>query len=123
MGVSFDARFAGKTPKNIPIPDEIKNVITTAKTLRDAGKNNLTTNIIKLAKISPATPPKTERIKLSVKNCTRISLLVAPTARLIPISFVLSVTVAYIIFIIPIPPTRREIEPIATRTVLMMPNI
>jgi hypothetical protein len=123
MGGSFAARRAGKTPKNIPIPEEITKVIITAKTFMLAGKKKRTIRTIPMDKSKPSNPPKRDKSTLSVKNCFSISDWVAPTARLIPTSFVRSVTVAYMIFIMPIPPTTRDIEPIATRTELIIENI
>ena len=49
----------------------------------------------------------------SVRNCNKISNPLPPIAMRRPISLVLSVTDTYIIFMIPIPPTRREIPAIA----------
>ena len=45
----------------------------------------------------------------SIKNCMRIADFGAPIAFLIPISRVRSVTVTSMMFMTPIPPTRREI--------------
>ena len=58
-------------------------------------------------------PPMIESKNDSIKNCILISLAFAPIAILIPISFVLSVTDTSIMFIIPIPPTKRDTEAIA----------
>ena len=107
----------------MPIAEEITKVMITEKRLIDAGKKALIPNTINPDKKSPKVPPKIDRITDSAKNCFKISFSVAPTARLIPTSLVLSVTVAYIIFIMPIPPTSKEIEPIATNTPLTMLNI
>ena len=48
----------------------------------------------------------------SIINCIIITEFVAPKAFRSPISFVLSVTETSIMFITPIPPTRRLIEAI-----------
>ena len=66
----------------------------------------------------PRIPPAKVKIKVSERNCTIISLFLAPSARRIPISRVRSLTVASIIFIIPIPPTRSEIAAMEPRTIL-----
>jgi len=55
----------------------------------------------------PARPPPMERIKASIRNWIKITSGVAPKAFLKPISRVLSVTETSIIFIMPIPPTKR----------------
>ena len=57
----------------------------------------------------PIKPPKELKVKASQTNCLTISDFVAPTALLIPISRVLSVTETSIIFITPIPPTATPI--------------
>jgi len=58
----------------------------------------------------PTIPPINDNVNASIINCILISHVFAPTAIRIPISLVLSVTETSIIFIIPIPPTRREID-------------
>ena len=110
IGGNFAARRAGKTPKKMPIPDEMASVITIAKKLIAAGKKKRTIKTIIVAKTRPKTPPKILSKTDYVKNCIRISFLVAPTALLIPTSLVRSVTEAYIIFIIPTPPKKSEIQ-------------
>ena len=57
-------------------------------------------------------PPSADRIADSVRNWIRTSLVLAPSAFLMPISRVLSVTDTSMIFMIPIPPTSREIAAI-----------
>src|SRR3989338_3757198 len=65
--------------------------------------------------------PPARVIKIaSRRNWLRMSLCVAPIALRIPISRVRSVTETSIIFIIPIPPTRSEIEAMARKTELNM---
>ena len=57
----------------------------------------------------PIAPPIAESIVDSNINWIKMSLFVAPSAFLKPISFVLSVTDTSIMFITPIPPTTKEI--------------
>ena len=57
-------------------------------------------------------PPRADRIADSVRNWIRTSRVLAPSAFLIPISRVLSVTDTSMMFMIPMPPTRREIAAI-----------
>lgn len=123
IGGSREARFAGITPKKIPMALEIPRAINTERRLIATGKKGLTIKTIIIAKNNPKKPPSAESRIDSVKNCTLISFSVAPTARLIPISLVLSVTEAYMMFIIPMPPTKREIEPIATKIAFKTLNI
>ena len=59
----------------------------------------------------------------SIINCKRIEPLVAPSAFLVPISLVLSVIETSIIFITPIPPTKREIPAIMEMAIEMVSNI
>ncbi len=123
IGESLAARRAGNTPNKIPIPDETPKATITATKFKLAGKKNLIPQTINAERARPTIPPSNDNTTDSVKNWSNTSFSVAPIARLIPISFVLSVTVAYIIFIIPIPPTNREIEPMAIRIELIIPNI
>ena len=69
----------------------------------------------------PKIPPKKERTKDSIKNWIIISISRAPNAFLIPISLVRSVTYTSMIFIIPIPPTNKEIPAIALITKVTIP--
>jgi hypothetical protein len=68
IGVNLAARRAGKTPKNIPIAEDITNVIITENKLIEAGKKNLIIRTNIAARISPNSPPNIESIKLSVRN-------------------------------------------------------
>ena len=64
----------------------------------------------------PIIPPNELNVKASHTNCFIMSPLVAPTALLMPISLVLSVTETSIIFITPIPPTANEMPAIPPRS-------
>ena len=64
------------------------------------------------ASTTPMIPPRADRIADSVRNWIRTSLVLAPSAFRIPISRVLSVTDTSMMFMIPIPPTIREIAAI-----------
>ena len=59
-------------------------------------------------KIMPITPPVTLIKTVSFRNWARISLFVAPVALLMPISLKRSVTLASIIFIIPMPTSKLD---------------
>ena len=59
------------------------------------------------ARRMPIMPPKEDKTTASTRNCIITSLSSAPMARRVPISFVRSVTETNMMFIIPIPPTRR----------------
>ena len=61
---------------------------------------------------TPMIPPRADRIADSVRNWIRTSRVLAPSAFQIPISRVLSVTDTSMMFMIPMPPTRREIAAI-----------
>src|SRR5712691_9839662 len=62
---------------------------------------------------TPRTLPARQRPMASVRNCSRISPSRAPTAMRRPISRVRSVTDTSMMFIIPTPPTTREMVAIA----------
>src|SRR6516162_10071999 len=66
----------------------------------------------------PSTPPKALIENDSMMNWLRMSRRVAPTARRTPISRVRSSTVASMMFMIPIPPTRSEIPAMHPMTML-----
>ena len=57
----------------------------------------------------PIRPPQHETDAASIKNCMMISRRLAPMAMRMPISRVRSVTDTSMMFIMPIPPTSREI--------------
>ena len=60
----------------------------------------------------PIVPPIIQITMDSTINCIRIELLGAPSAFLVPISLVLSVIDTSMMFITPIPPTKRAIPAI-----------
>ena len=66
--------------------------------------------------IIPSTPPIRHKTTASTINCVPIELFEAPSAFLVPISLVHSVIDTSIIFITPIPPTRRDIAAIPANT-------
>ena len=67
-------------------------------------------------KTTPIAPPAALNIIDSIRNCVVMSCRRAPNARRIPISRVRSVTVASMIFMIPMPPTTREMAAILPNT-------
>lgn len=68
--------------------------------------------------IIPITPPQTLITMDSIRNCNRMARFLAPSAFLIPISLVRSLTETSIIFIIQIPPTTSEMAAIAPSAVV-----
>ena len=66
----------------------------------------------------PRAPPARQMSTVSMRNWTIISPFVAPMARRMPISRVRSETLANIMFMIPIPPTSREMPAIEPITML-----
>ena len=68
----------------------------------------------------PTTPPVSEMIVVSIRNCRTTSRRRAPIARRTPISRVRSITLASMMFMIPMPPTSSEIDAIATITISKM---
>ena len=77
--------------------------IPSAKPPRDTSPTPMTT---------PMIPPQADRIADSVRNWISTSCVLAPRAFLIPISLVRSVTDTSMIFMMPMPPTRREMAAI-----------
>ena len=71
-------------------------------------------------KTTPRSPPLAESTTVSTRNCMTMSFFLAPRALRIPISRVRSVMLASMMFMIPIPPTRREMAAIEPRTILNM---
>ena len=67
------------------------------------------------APVSPMAPPTKLNMAASNRNCSRISLRLAPIALRRPISRVRSVTETNMMFMIPILPTSREMLPIIPR--------
>jgi hypothetical protein len=63
--------------------------------------------------ILPRIPPVMLMTIASIKNCISMSMPLAPSDIRKPISFVLSVTDTYMIFMMPMPPTNNEIPAIA----------
>ena len=55
----------------------------------------------------PSSPPKDDRTTASTRNCIKTSRSSAPMARRMPISRVRSVTETSMMFMMPMPPTRR----------------
>ena len=67
----------------------------------------------------PIIPPVILIKIASIKNWLRISMPLAPTLIRKPISRVRSVTDTYMMFIIPIPPTTKDIPAIHARSVVI----
>lgn len=68
----------------------------------------------------PSIPPDTVSITDSTRNCSIMSLFLAPIAFLMPISFVRSDTVTRRIFITPMPHTMSDIAATPQRNALSM---
>ena len=62
---------------------------------------------------TPTEQPSSDSISASSRNCRRIAARGAPIAMRMPISRVRSVTETSMMFMMPMPPTIRLIEPIA----------
>jgi hypothetical protein len=99
----------------MPMALETPMARITAKIFIATGNQFRITSTIKVASIRPIIPPKRDSMVDSVRKWSKISFLVAPKALRIPTSLVRSVTVAYMIFIIPTPPTISEIDPMAIK--------
>ena len=66
----------------------------------------------------PITPPNTLIMIDSIRNWNRICRPFAPIDIRKPISLVRSVTETYMIFMIPMPPTSKEIPPIQAKSIV-----
>ena len=67
---------------------------------------------------TPTKPPIVDTITASQRNCSRMVVLRAPSARRTPISRVRSFTETSRMFMIPMPPTMAVITPISAPTML-----
>ena len=76
-----------------------------------------------MPRIIPRIPPTIQITMDSVMNCNRMEPLVAPRAFLVPISLVRSVMDTSMMFMTPIPPTSREMPPIAAIAREMVDNM
>ena len=70
----------------------------------------------------PTMPPRPQSMAASMRNWLTMLALVAPMARRMPISRVRSVTVTSMMFMMPMPPTTREMAamPPSTREIMFM---
>ena len=68
----------------------------------------------------PIKVPTKDKNAVSIRNCRMISDCLAPNARRIPISLVRSLTLASMMFIMPIPPTNKEMAAVVPKTKLKM---
>ena len=69
------------------------------------------------------TPPMAEVVPASMINWLRISRPLAPRDLRMPISRVRSVTDTSMMFIMPMPPTTREMAAMTTRMVMSTPSM
>ena len=102
--------MAGSIPKTTPIRVENTTATPMAGTLMDTGICMIFE--ITCARITPLTtpmmPPRLVSTADSVRNCSKIRFFLAPMAFFRPISLVRSVTDTSMMFITPMPPTKRE---------------
>ena len=111
MGSSCAAFLAGYHPKKTPVKVQTAKLIMIVHGSMDIGQwaNALIAYEAPIPRITPIIPPVTLSIIASIRNWLRISTPLAPTLILRPISLVRSVTLTYMMFIMPIPPTISEI--------------
>jgi len=96
-----------------------------AKGLADAGTGVSASAAVTIANPAsrPRTPPMRDMTTDSTRNCPTMSPLVAPSARLVPISRVRSVTLTSMMFMMPIPPTSSEMAAMPMVTTAAPPMI
>ena len=125
MGERSAAFLAGYQPKRMPIPAE--TIKANRMEFIDITNGELVKREIPYEADIPApmpiTPPTNVNSIDSTKNCVIITFFLAPKAFRKPISRVLSVTVTNMIFIIPIPPTSREIAATPAKRVVNVPVV
>ena len=68
-------------------------------------------------------PPKSEMVTASMRNCTRMSDFLAPTALRTPISRVRSVTETNMMFMMPMPPTSNAMLTTPATTLVNVPRM
>ena len=73
-----------------------------------------------MPRITPMIPPVTLSIMASMRNWLRMSIPLAPTLIRSPISRVRSVTLTYMIFMMPMPPTTSEMPATHPRRMVSM---
>ena len=112
MGSRLAAFLAGYQPKNMPVAEHTAKLSNTLQGWICMGQcaNTLIPTAAPIPTITPIKPPVTLSKTDSIKNWFSISIPRAPTDIRKPISLVRSVTLTYMIFIIPIPPTTSEIH-------------
>ena len=115
--------MAGATPKTIPTKAEKPNESSTDHQGTVVVKNLPIIKEIPIPKAIPIIPPSPDKVIASIKNWFLISEGLAPTAFLSPISLVHSVTDTSIIFMIPMPPTTKDIAAIPPRAKVNTPVI
>ena len=123
MGLSLEALIAGAIPNITPMATEKPKAKITDHGVTVDTKRMAMIIDTPIPKIIPTTPPVTESITASIKNCFKMSFLFAPSAFLSPISLVLSVTDTSMILATPIPPTQSEIAAIPPSANENMPVI
>ena len=108
----MEAFTEGRRPKTIPITMEKTTAPSIAGIDRATGVWDILdiTSAITMPTTMPRIPPIRVSIADSVRNCSKMRFLRAPRAFLRPISLVRSVTETSMMFITPIPPTRRAME-------------
>lgn len=111
IGSSLAAFLAGYHPKNTPVNVHTAKlmIILHGSICVATWANCCKETEILTPSITPIIPPVTLSRIASIRNWLRMSIPLAPTLILKPIYLVRSVTLTYIIFMIPMPPTIREI--------------
>ena len=122
IGSVREAFKAGKKPEIRPKTAHETKEMTIHNTLTMKG-NDITKSTIydnPMPNKRPITPPMRLKMMLSVRNCSKMAEFFAPIDMRKPISLVRSVTVTYMMFIMPMQPTNKEIKAMATKTVVIM---
>ena len=120
IGFKLAALRAGYQPKKTPVKVQTRNDITTEYSNTDTGhpSKELRTKETPIPNPTPIMPPDTLIIIDSIRNWNNICRPLAPIDIRKPISLVRSVTETYMMFMIPMPPTSKEIPPIQAKSIV-----
>ena len=121
IGLRLAAFLAGRIPKTIPMRTTLPKARSMELVVMTADKTFLMALTMPKLRAIPMSQATMLMMSASMRNCMRMSVLVAPMALRIPISRVRSVTDTSMIFITPIPPTRSEMVATPARNIVIVP--
>src|SRR3989441_1399406 len=117
------ARQAGRKPAITPVNTETASATRTKGIDMLAGNTVVSTWQMGKAMDNPIKPPSRQIVEASIKNWIRIVRRLAPMALRMPISRVRSATETNMMFMMPIPPTKRDSPVMNSPAVAITPLI